>query len=124
MVGDTLDIKTINDEGNIITIGLLLVELVDAPEFNELGYTEAKTFVSENYFDKTAIVDTDKNQDLSHGRLVAAVYCEGVNINEGLIAAGLADIYKSFCAISEFGNSYWAQKYGCDNNNNDNSSFF
>ncbi|HEY9386224.1 MAG TPA: thermonuclease family protein [Nitrososphaeraceae archaeon] len=119
--GDTLDIKTTtNDEENIITIRLVLV---DAPEDNELGYTEAKTFVSENYFDKTAIVDTDNNQDLSHGRLVAVVYCDGVNINEGVIAAGFADIYKRFCAISEFGNTDWAQKYGCDNNNHT-SSFF
>jgi micrococcal nuclease len=116
--GDTLDIKTTNDEGDIITIRLVLV---DAPESNEMGYTEAKTFVSENCLDKPAIVDPDNNQDLSYGRFVAVVYCDGVNINEAVIAAGLADIYKSFCAISEFANTDWAQKYGCENND---SGFF
>jgi micrococcal nuclease len=119
--GDTLDIKTTtNDEADIITIRLVLV---DAPESNEQGYTEAKTFVSENCLDKHVIVDPDNNQDLSYNRFVALVYCDGVNINEAVIAAGLADIYKSFCAISEFGNTDWAQNYGCDNNNDSGSSF-
>ncbi len=120
--GDTLDIKTTtNDERDIITIRLVLV---DAPESNELGYTEAKTFISENCLDKHVTVDPDNNQDLSYNRFVALVYCDGVNINEAVIAAGLADIYKSFCAISEFGNTDWAQKYGCDNNNNNSGSSF
>lgn len=106
--GDTLDITT--NDGNSIAIRLVLV---DAPERNELGYSEAKDFVSQNCLDKPATVDPDNNQDLSYGRLVALVYCDGININDAIIAAGFADIYRSFCGVSEFGISDWAQNYGC-----------
>ena len=41
------------------------------------------------------------------------VYCNDLNINEAVIAAGFAEIYKSFCGVSEFGVSEWAQNYGC-----------
>ena len=114
--GDTLDIRT--NDGNSITIRLVLV---DAPESNELGYNEAKDFVTQNCLDRPAIIDPDNNQDLSHGRLVALVYCDGININEAVIAIGFADIYKSFCGVSEFGTSDWAQKYGCAATDNFNS---
>jgi micrococcal nuclease len=106
--GDTLDVRT--NGGNLVTIRLALV---DAPETNELGYNEAKDFISQNCLDKPATVDPDNNQDLSYGRLVALVYCDGININEAIIAAGFASTYKSFCGVSEFGISDWAQKYGC-----------
>ncbi|MGH9927227.1 MAG: thermonuclease family protein [Nitrososphaeraceae archaeon] len=107
--GDTLEIRT--NEGAATTIRLALV---DAPEINELGYNEAKDFVTQNCLHKPATVDPDNNQDLSYGRLVALVYCNGLNINETIIAAGFAEIYSSFCDTSEFGNSDWARKYGCD----------
>lgn len=106
--GDTLDINT--NDGSSMTIRLVLV---DAPELNELGYNEAKDFITQNCLDKPATVDPDDNQDLSHGRLVALVYCNGLNINEAIIAAGFAEIYRSFCEVSEFGVSEWAQTYGC-----------
>jgi micrococcal nuclease len=106
--GDTLDIST--NDGNSMTIRLVLV---DAPEINELGYNEAKNFVTQNCLDKPATVDPDNNQDLSYGRLVALVYCNGLNINEAIIAAGFSEIYTSFCEVSEFGVSEWAQNYGC-----------
>jgi micrococcal nuclease len=106
--GDTLDIST--NDGNTMTIRLVLV---DAPEINELGYSEAKDYVTQNCLDKPATVDPDNNQDLSYGRLVALVYCNGLNINEAIIAAGFAEIYRSFCEESEFGVSEWAQNYGC-----------
>lgn len=110
--GDTLVIRT--NEGDVMTIRLALV---DAPETNELGYKEAKDFLSKHYFGQPATIDPDNNQDLSYGRLVALVYCDDLNINEAVIASGLADIYSSFCAISEFGRSAWAQNYGCDAEN-------
>lgn len=86
--GDTLNIGT-NIDKEILTIRLVLV---DAPEINEEGYTEAKEFVSENCFDKLVVVDPDNNQELSYGRLVALalVYCQGLNINEAVIQLGLA----------------------------------
>jgi micrococcal nuclease len=106
--GDTLEIRT--NEGAAISIRLALV---DAPEINELGYDEAKDFVSENCRDKPAIVNPDNNQGPSYGHLVALVYCDGLNINEAIIASGHANIYESFCEISEFSDSDWARKYGC-----------
>jgi micrococcal nuclease len=110
--GDTLVIRT--NEGDVMTIRLALV---DAPETNELGYKEAKDFVSKHCFGQPATIDPDNNQDLSYGRLVALVYCDDLNINEAVIASGFADIYRSFCGISEFGKSAWAQNYGCDAEN-------
>ena len=114
--GDTLEIRT--NEGAATTIRLALV---DAPEINELGYDEARDFVSENCRDKPAIVDPDNNQDLSYGRIVALVYCDGLNINEAIIASGHAKIYESFCEISEFSDSDWAQKNGCTEDDIDSS---
>lgn len=110
--GDTLNVE--NKGGKTTAIRLTLV---DAPETNEPGYTQAKNFVSQNCLDKAAVVDPDNSQNLSYGRLVAVVYCDGLNINEAVIANGFATIYRSFCNVSEFTNTEWAQKYGCDNNN-------
>ncbi len=62
---------------------------------------------------KNAIVDPDNNQDLSYNRIVAVVYCDGVNINEAILDSGFATIYQSFCNISEFASTVWAQNYGC-----------
>jgi micrococcal nuclease len=115
--GDTLEIRT--NEGAVTTIRLALV---DAPEINELGFDEARNFVSENCRDKPAIVDPDNNQGLSYGRLVALVYCDGLNINEAIIASDHANIYESFCEISEFSDSDWAQKNGCTEDDIDSSN--
>ncbi len=109
--GDTLDIKT--KEGKSMVIRLTLV---DAPETSEPGYTQAKNFVSQKCLNKAAVVDPDNNQDLTFGRLVAVVYCDGLNINEDVIANGFATIYQSFCGVSEFADTVWAKKFGCDNN--------
>ena len=115
--GDTLDVKA--KDGKTIAIRLTLV---DAPEKNEPGYTQAKDFVFQNCLNKEAVVDPDNNQNLSYGRLVAVVYCEGVNINEAIFANGFATIYRSFCDVSEFANTAWAQKFGCGNNDNSNKT--
>jgi micrococcal nuclease len=115
--GDTLDIKA--KDGKTIAIRLTLV---DAPETDEPGYTQAKNFVSQNCLNKEAVVDPDNNQNRSFSRLVAVVYCEGHNVNEAVIANGFATIYRSFCDVSEFANTVWAQKFGCGNNDNSNKN--
>ena len=115
--GDTMDVKA--KDGKTTAIRL---SLVDAPETNEPGYTEAKNFVSKNCLNKEAVVDPDNNQDPSYSRLVAVVYCDGLNINEEVIANGFATIYNSFCDVSEFANTVWAQKFGCGNNDNPNKN--
>jgi micrococcal nuclease len=115
--GDTLGVKA--KDGKIMTIRLALV---DAPETNEPGYNQAKNFVSQKCLNKEAVVDPDNNQNLSFSRLVAVVYCEGLGINEAIIANGFASIYRSFCDVSEFANTVWAQKFGCNNNGNSNNN--
>ena len=115
--GDTLDVMT--REGDTITIRLALI---DAPERNEPGFNEAKNFIAEQCLNKNAEVDPDNNQGLTYGRTVAVVYCEGVNVNEAILDNNLADIYQSFCGVSEFADTNWAQEHGCSNNKSDNRS--
>ena len=111
--GDTLDVLT--REGDTITIRLALI---DAPETDELGYDEAREFLTQQCLDKNALVDPDDNQGLTYGRTVAVVYCEGVNVNEAILDEGFAELYKDFCDVSEFANTSWAQKHGCSNSDN------
>ncbi len=113
--GDTLDVLT--REGDTITIRLALI---DAPERNEPGFNEAKNFITEQCLNKNAEVDPDNMQGLTYGRTVAVVYCEGVNVNEVILDNNLADIYQSFCDVSEFADTNWAQEHGCSNNRSDN----
>jgi micrococcal nuclease len=115
--GDTLDVTT--SEGETITVRLALI---DAPETDEPGFDEARNFITEQCLDKNAEVDPDNNQGLTYGRIVAVVYCEGVNVNEAILDNGFADVYQDFCDVSEFADSNWAQEYGCSSNrsNNDN----
>ena len=115
--GDTLDVTT--SEGETITARLALI---DAPETDEPGFDEARNFITEQCLDKNAEVDPDNNQGLTYGRIVAVVYCEGVNVNEAILDNGFADVYQDFCDVSEFADSNWAQENGCSSNrsNNDN----
>jgi micrococcal nuclease len=115
--GDTLDVTT--SEGETITVRLALI---DAPETDEPGFDEARNFITEQCLDKNAEVDPDNNQGLTYGRIVAVVYCEGVNVNEAILDNGFADVYQDFCYVSEFADSNWAQEHGCSSNrsNNDN----
>jgi endonuclease YncB( thermonuclease family) len=85
---DTLNVRT--GDRKVIMVRL---SLVDAPEINEIGYQEANDFVSQHCLNKVATVDSDNNQDLSYGRLVALVNCDGLNINATILASGLANIY-------------------------------
>lgn len=105
-------------EGDTITIRLALI---DAPEKNEPGFNEAKNFITEQCLDKNTHVDPDNNQELTYGRTVAVVYCEGVNVNEAILDNNLADIYENFSDISEFADTNWAREHGCSNKRSDNS---
>lgn len=44
---------------------------------------------------------------------MAVLYCNGTNVNANILDNDLASIYENFCAVSEFGNSYWAKRNGC-----------
>jgi endonuclease YncB( thermonuclease family) len=108
--GDTLDISTTGEDGGTERIRLVLV---DAPEYLQPGYLEAKNFVTEICLGKNAQVDPDDKQDSSYWRIVAVLYRNGTNVNADILDNDLASIYESFCAVSEFGNSYWAKRNGC-----------
>lgn len=111
--GDTLDIRT--TDGETVTIRLALI---DAPETKELGYDEARDFLTQQCLDKNARVDPDNNQGLTYGRTVAVVYCDSVNVNEAILDEGFAELYKDFCDVSEFANTHWAQEHSCSNSGN------
>ncbi len=105
--GDTLVIKGCDKN--------IRFSLVNTPEKNELGYTEAKDFVSNLCANSTAVIDEDDGQkEGSYGRIVAVVYCQNKNINAELLSNNLGKIDTRFCSKSEFGREDWAKKYGCD----------
>jgi len=89
--------------------------LIDAPESGETGFEEARDFIASSCpVDSFAIVDEDDLQTGgSFGRIIGVVHCNGLNLNEAILDAGLADLAVSFCSSSEFENSAWAQKHGC-----------
>lgn len=106
--GDTLAIKDCDKN--------IRLSLVDTPEKNNIGYTEAKDFISNLCFaGSTAFVDEDDGQkEGSYNRIVAVVYCQNKNINAEILSNSLGKIDTRFCSISEFGREEWAKKYGCD----------
>jgi len=103
--GDTIDV-----DGQRIRFALS-----SAPELNEFGGIQARDFIEELCpVGSSAIVDEDDLQlEGSYGRIVAVIYCNGLNLNEELLDAGLGEISFNFCHTSEFSNDSWAQKHGC-----------
>jgi len=89
--------------------------LVDAPESGEMGFQAASDFIANACpVGALAVVDEDDMQTGgSFGRIIAVVYCNGVNANEAILDAGLAALATGFCGSSEFGSSTWAQNHGC-----------
>jgi len=103
--GDTLDV---NNTTHIVRIRLALV---DAPEPDQTGGPEAKEFVSSICpVGSSAKVDEDDNQTKgSLGRIVAAIYCNKITLNNELLVNDHAVIDQRFCNISEFANENWAK---------------
>ncbi len=103
--GDTLEVNDVS----------IRLTLVDAPEYNEEGGSEATAFASSICpIGSTAKVDEDDGQtEGSYGRMIAVVYCRGKNLNAELIINGYATVYEEFCNVSEFANEDWAKEHGC-----------
>ena len=97
--GDTLDINGIR----------IRLALVDTPEIGQPGYDRAKHFVESLCVGKKGEVDVDSGQRRGdrHGREVGVVYCDGVNVNDKLMANKMARILVEFCDITEFSNENW-----------------
>ena len=108
--GDTIVIENIK----------VRLSLTNTPEKDEPGYVNAteftKSFCPEN---SLAFVDVDDLQKKdTYGRTLGVVLCNEQNLNENLLKNNQAEISTGFCGISEFTNSTWAQKYGCEGINN------
>lgn len=99
--GDTLDINGIR----------VRLSLVDTPERGQPGYKDAKEFVSSLCLGKKGELDVDDGQRRGdrYGRELGIVYCNGLNINEKLMNAQLAQILTDYCDVSEFSKESWAR---------------
>jgi len=113
LVTQVIDGDTIKVAGQSIRFAL-----TSTPELNEFGGVEAKNFIEDICFvGSSALVDEDDGQtEGSYGRIVAVIYCNGINLNEAILDEGLGYLSSGFCYKSEFSNLDWAQKYGCDSN--------
>jgi len=105
-----VDGDTIHVDGQSIRFSL-----ASTPEPNESGGQEAKQFVEKICpVGSKALVDEDDGQtEGSYGRIIAVIYCDGVNVNEAVLDADLGYLSSSFCYKSEFSSHAWAKKYGC-----------
>lgn len=109
-VTSVIDGDTIKVDGQSIRF-----TLVSAPDLNKLGGNIAKEFIEDICpVGSTAIVDEDDGKMKGiYGRILGIIHCNGVNLNEELLDAGLGHIFLESCIDSEFANDFWAVKYGC-----------
>lgn len=114
VVEDVVDGDTLEVNGETVRL-----TLVNTPEKWEGDYEAAIDFVWDLCpIGSDVIVDEDDLQiSRSHRRVIAIVYCESrgrlKNLNEELLKAGYAELFKDFCKKSEFANEEWAKLYGC-----------
>jgi DNA-binding beta-propeller fold protein YncE/endonuclease YncB( thermonuclease family) len=107
--GDTLDINNVR----------IRLALVNTPEVGQEGYASAKSYVKDHCLNKNGQVDIDDGQrEGSFGREIGVVYCDGMNLNEALMANNLAVILPEFCEVSEFSHEVWAESSCSPNSNN------
>jgi len=92
--------------------------LASAPELKDTGGFEAQDFMDDICpVGSDALVDEDDGQTQgSFGRIVAVIYCNGMNLNEELLDANLGHLESEFCRDSEFASTEWAIKHGCKSN--------
>jgi len=90
--------------------------LVDAPERDTRAGPGATEYLRELCpVGSTALVDQDDLQRTDdYGRMLAVVWCGETRVNEAIIRAGRARLYRRFCRQSEFGLEPWAVGLGCE----------
>jgi len=91
------------------------LSLVNTPETNEAGFSEATAFTSNLCpVGSSVIVDQDDGQPFDvYGRMVGKITCSGKLLNSELLDNGHANILTQYCTKSEFASESWARKYGC-----------
>src|SRR3972149_3029709 len=89
--------------------------LVNTPEIGEYGYGQARDFIGKICPPgSTVLVDEDDKQTQgSYGRMIAVIYCNGMNLNKAVLDQGYGKIDTYFCTKSEFEYDGWAQQHGC-----------
>ena len=109
-----LDTVTYIVDGDTLDVGgtRIRLTLVNSPEVGQPGYAEAKQFTAQTCpVGTTALVDEDDGQTGgSYGRMIAVVYCGGVNLNAELLRTGNAVLVTYYCSVSEFAEEPWT---GC-----------
>jgi micrococcal nuclease len=110
LITEIIDGDTIYTENYKIRLSL-----VDTPEINEPGYSEATAFTAQMCPVGSYItIDQDDLQLYDqYDRLLANVFCDGKSLNTALLYNGHAEISTRYCSISEFSDYPWAQKFGC-----------
>jgi len=110
IVTRVIDGDTIHVDGSSIRFAL-----VDTPEVGQVGFNEAKNFVANTCpVGSEALVDEDDGQPRDiYDRIIATIYCNGVNLNEAILEQRLGYLISGDCDRSEFSNT-WAQQ-GCRN---------
>ena len=91
------------------------LSLVDTPEINEPGFSEATTFTTQMCPVGSYItIDQDDMQLYDqYDRMLANVFCNGKSLNSALLYNGHAEISTRYCSVSEFSDYPWAQRFGC-----------
>ena len=112
IVTQIVDGDTIKVDGKSIRFAL-----ASAPELSEAGGIEARKFIEIVCpVGSPVIIDEDSGQpEGSYGRVLAVVYCNGINLNAEILDARVGTLSTEFCSVSEFANDDWAQKHGCEN---------
>jgi len=89
--------------------------IVSSPELNKPSGLGAQHFVQQICpVGSNVFVDEDDGQTQgSFGRIVALVYCNGVNLNKAVIEDGFGEISIDSCHKSEFALNSWS---GCSRN--------
>ena len=112
--GDTVRVDTDIERGG--NGGLIHLALISSPEPHEEGGQEAKEFLEQICsIGSDALVDQDDLRPLdgpASGRIMAAVYCHGVNLNEMMVEHEFASFDDAYCYTSEFADEPWARE-GC-----------
>jgi len=103
--GDTISMKK----------QIIRLSLVNSPEKNQTGFSEAKSFTSKLCpIGSIITVDQDDKQPYDkYKRLVGKVFCGDKVLNSELLYSNHARILKKHCSTSEFSSEVWAKKYGC-----------
>ena len=105
-----IDGDTIYTQNHIIRLSL-----VNSPEKNQTGFSEAKLFTSTLCsVGSTITIDQDDKQPYDkYKRLVGKIFCGDKVLNSELLYKKHATILKKYCSTSEFSSESWAKKFGC-----------